>query len=710
MSADVGINPIELATGEDDVLQTLTEEQKKRVRRACLNKTENIDEEFFHDVTGLQKEDEVQMAEMEGRLRRMIIDVLKPTVQRATRLQTEYDVLAQRYEAMRVKLHDIMDTIKESKSRTDCIAVFQQQLEKFWSVHHELEAKLAKFERDTSEYIEISSRDFDAHKAQLFRFGRSVDNTIEEVGDFKTQLLDLHVSVEAEILRNKEILLDEVKRVDNDVRDVVEMQKTFMEEVWGPENCEDISPPSLHKLDMQMRNANSLLSQAMRDIVDLHRLDTDVLTIRQQQCTADDQLQALTVMTTKLDKRLDQVSHDTQSDMKRTSNLMSAFSANLMKEARQNVEEDLKKAKKFRDEVQRIIEHSQQGYELLEEGMTSLRSHIEALTKEMRIDMETLEERRKRDKISLEEEMHCLSGRVDGSFDTSESTLRGLEHVSGVLSMSLQSQRMSVALDLQDFVDRMETPYVGVNETDAAHVKPRAYLRSTDSTRRPGIELAKLVRLSYKPKQLCFVGTTFERAQLLALRERVVHAAQTSLRDGPVASRVGTKANVPSKLPRRDSAVKNVSDVVDFESFCIPTKEPAPPIVGSLLGSAADFSTVMTNPSTSQGRYVHSSPSARPLSRSQPCGKGSPTLDFDKRSVVMTSDDDRLFQKTSLSGDGSRSTVTGGSSVATTASPGMLLPPLELQDSQFRSTSSSAPSPSDSTCGRVAPMTPMSAR
>merc|ERR1719235_2309034 len=92
--------------------------------------------------------------------------------------------------------------------------------------------------------------------------------------------------------------------------------------------------------------------------------------------------------------------------------------------------------------------------------MESTNSQTEAIAREVRVDLEDVNQKRKMDKLGLEAELKAFRQRIGGAFEHSEALLRGMEHIAGVLSVALQSERISAALDFQDFSDRKKDSLV----------------------------------------------------------------------------------------------------------------------------------------------------------------------------------------------------------------------------------------------------------
>mmetsp|Transcript_72935 Transcript_72935/g.235848 ORF Transcript_72935/g.235848 Transcript_72935/m.235848 type:complete len:245 (-) Transcript_72935:94-828(-) len=114
--------------------------------------------------------------------------------------------------------------------------------------------------------------------------------------------------------------------------------------------------------------------------------------------------------------------------------------------------------------------------------------------------------------------------------------------------------------------------------------------------KKEGLDPTMLGRLMYEPKQVSFQGSNFERSQLCALREKVIHSAQEMLLQGPA---------MPSS-PRRRKLMDSAATA-------------AAPIVPGALGVNAELPPM--------GRRSAQGGVSRPGSRGQPSARGSPQPD-----------------------------------------------------------------------------------
>lgn len=481
-------------------------------------------------------EEEVRQAEMESRLRRMIAQVLKPSIVKVTRLQTDHEMMCDKFQEMIDSHTEVLSAQKEAKEHSEVIAVFKSKLSEFWTFSNVLEDKISSYQKKAEQRMEEIEHECERNKSNALLHGRNLDRATQDMEGFRGNIKAMQASLEKGIQKNKERMDTEIRQMHLMVGEVRDLHNKLEAEVWGPEDCSDISPPCLRKLDMQMRRQNALLTEAMDDVAALQKLDAELIAVSKRQGVAEGQIKELQAASTHLGERVEVCAQEAKADFKQASNLMAAFSANLVREARQSFKDELKHAQEMQQDVDAFVKQTQATITESDEFVKSLSRQLEATVKEVRFDLESYDQKRHRDKQGVEQQLRQLQGKVASAADTSDFMLRGLEHVSGVISMSLQSERMSVALDLQDFRERKDTPYVGVCESPVETSRLRQ-IRAEKGIRQPGVDVEALQRLLYRPNPIEYQGTSFERTQLLALREKLVHIAQDVLQKGPDMSR-----------------------------------------------------------------------------------------------------------------------------------------------------------------------------
>lgn len=540
-------------------------------------------------------EEEVKMANMESRLRGVIIEMLKPTIVKSTKLHTDHEIMCAKFQSMIEGHNNVLAAQKEAKEHSEMVHMFKNKLDDFWEHSNDLEDKISQYQKATMVKIEETEHALELNKSNTARLGRNLDKALQDMDRIHGEIKAMQLSLEKGIQKNKERMEADIRTLQLAIQDIRELNQKLEVQVMGHEDCDEIAPPSLRRLDMQMKRRTRVLEEAVSDIAKLQRIDTALQKIGKRQSEADVELKELQTTTKKLSCRVEESAEEAKDDFKKASNLMAAFSANLVREARHNFKDELKHAQEMQQGVDQFVEQTKFTMHEMDINLKSVCRQVEASVREVRLDIESLERKRKSDKQGVEDQVRQLSGRVCTTADLSESLLRGLEHVSGVISMSLQSHRMSVALDLQDYLERKDTPYVGLRDNMHEH---RRAVRSADGIRRPAIDVECLHRIMYQPKPVSYQGTSFERSQLITLREKLVHGAQETLRHGP------------EHKPSSTSPVLGHSPVAARGIFS--------PSMGGDSGTPRCGSSSGMRPDSHQ---------QRPGSRNQPSARGSPLLE-----------------------------------------------------------------------------------
>lgn len=529
-------------------------------------------------------EEEVRHAELESRLRRMITDVMKPSIAKVSKLQADHNVMCSKFQDMVDGYQEVINAQKSAKEHSELIKVFETKLSDFWGFNNKLEAKIAEHHKSSHQRMEELEHACDSNKSNGASLSRRLDLAMEDIDRVNETTKSMELRVQRGLQKNKEHIDMEVKSMHLLVGDVRDLHLKLETEIWGPENVFDYSPPSLRRLDMQMKEQKALMSECLRDIASLQRLESDLGVVAQSQNGIQNQVSELLDKSAFLSDRVESCAAEAKADFRQASNLMAAFSANLVREARTSFKEELEHSHKMQREVGDFVLQMKDSLGEHEARVQMLGGQLQAMMKEVRIDLEICDNKRKKDKQATEEQMRQLQSRVVSAFDASESMLKGLEHVTGVVSMSLQSERMSVALDLQDFVERKDTPFLSFRDSSRDKVRKL----KTSGSKQGGLDLDKLQSTTYQPQPISYQGASFERPQLLALREKLVHIAQEALQQGPVTRKPG-----PQFTP--DMPLAHLSGVTPP----LETRSPTPSAVGV----------------------------PRPGSRGQPGARGSPLLE-----------------------------------------------------------------------------------
>jgi len=591
-----------------------TEASKAKKKRGAFIDSDSHRAVDVEDAQGTKKsghpetarqEDEVRQAELEVKLRDMVLEVTAPTIERSVRLQNHCDHLSSRLQMQHQILMAMADDVRESKEQLDLVSHFKIQLDAFWESQRDLEVKLARHTKEVMSKVEQSAQQCGTLLSTTNLLNKQIMRTQEDSDGLRNDMTKMQANLDMGIKKTKEYLDSELKGMEFNISQVKKMHQDLANEIWGPEEVTDMSPPSLRRFDMQTRKLETTIRDVLQELLQLRLLDGHVKKVTEIQGQHDTQILTLTADHKALDDRVEQNNKDTKADIKKTTNLMAAYSANMMKDVRGTFSNEVKELSNLHEDVQRFLKHTEESIKTLDEALQAGGRTLEAAMREVQLDIEGLDARRKRDKLGLEDSIDILQKQVAGSVDSADQLLKGLEHMSGVLGMSLQGQRMVVALGVQDYIDRKDQTLVGIKKQDGARVKGGKQATKLD--------LDDLTRSTYHPHSISFQGSSFERPQLLALCEKLIHAGQEALSKGPngpaAAMPIGSRPSTQTKSDRAFSAASDAALPGDPLAWPKPTKDDR------ISTAATTASKPMTADSTSLGLGRYSPPGTSESSR-----------------------------------------------------------------------------------------------
>ncbi|CAE7263533.1 unnamed protein product [Symbiodinium natans] len=418
-----------------------------------------------------RQEDEVKHARLEVRLREMVLEVVAPTVERAVRMQNHCDHLSKRIESQHGVLTLMARDVHTAMEKLGLVGEFKKQLDDFWGSQKDLELKLANHVREVLANVEQCKHDCKTLSSTTERLNKQIIRAQEDTDHLRTDIFKMQTSLDMGVKKNKDHLDFEVKRLELGIDQVKDMHKALSNEIWGPEEVDEFSPPSLRRFDMQTAQLETTVGEVLAELQELRLLDSHVKKITGIQEGHGEHLTDLTSITTEISNRVEKVDKDLKAEIKRTANLMSAHSANMLHETRTSFSREVKELAALHSDVQIFLKDAEDSLQHVKESLDSSSRYVEASLHEVRLDIESLDSKRDRDKQALEDSMGSLQQQAESSSASLDQLFRSLEHLSSVLQLSLKGQRMVIALGVQDFVDRKDTTYVGFKK---AHAGPLA--------------------------------------------------------------------------------------------------------------------------------------------------------------------------------------------------------------------------------------------
>merc|ERR1712072_532274 len=342
--------------------------------------------------------------------------------------------------------------------------------------------------------------------------------------------------------------IDSQSKSINSARADLEVKLTSLEtkhnsladELWGEET-------GLAKVTGELSKTNLVVQQLTEEMKKVQEKKASLTQLSKVQEEVNELIREATSNVTSLKLTVGNVVNDVREHFRTASNTIAAHNATMIAEIRGSYQEELDHSSKLRQEVMKFMQDTQAAIKHLEQVAQSSHDQTEAMVREVRLDVEELNRKRKRDKANADIENKALKKRLGGVFDNSDLVLKGLEHLSGVLAALLESNRMQAALELQDDMDRRKVALTGYKEAPGAKAPddnktPRGGSRksmkeqqvvSVDNrclscSGQTATVLAgfKIACLQYAPGQVKYETKDYERSEL-------VEQAHEALVNGP---------------------------------------------------------------------------------------------------------------------------------------------------------------------------------
>uniref|UniRef100_A0A0G4HG73 Uncharacterized protein n=1 Tax=Chromera velia CCMP2878 TaxID=1169474 RepID=A0A0G4HG73_9ALVE len=177
-------------------------------------------------------------------------------------------------------------------------------------------------------------------------------------------------------------------------------------------------------------------------------------------------------------------------------------------------------------------------------------------------------------------ELKQLKKRLSGVFDNSDLVLKGLEHITGVIAILIESNKVAASLDVQDDDDRRRVALMGYKEAGGKEGE-RSGSRTTRARSGNGGGAAgdgatvisvdprclscsgqaatvlagfKMACLQYAPQPVRYNKKLFNRGDLIAVRSQLLEQCFDALQSGPDLRFAGGQPQVNASHRQRESA------------------------------------------------------------------------------------------------------------------------------------------------------------
>merc|ERR1719197_1637411 len=491
----------------------------------------------------LPKEREVEFAEFETRMRKFLLGLMEPTIHKASAQQLEIDQIKAMVDKHAKSIQEVTLTSVKAEQQISIVEHFREEMSR-WDVQRRgQEAKVA-------EELSLMKHELDGFRYNLERKEASIHGLQRTVDRVTAEMNRLQDSQD-QLRKYCEERIDSQSKSINSARADLEVKLISLEtkhnsladELWGEET-------GLAKVTGELSKTNLVVQQLTEEMKRVQEKKASLTQLAKVQEEVKELIREATSNVTSLKLTVGNVVSDVKEHFRTASNTIAAHNATMIAEIRGSYQEELDHSAKLRQEVMKFMQDTQAAIKHLEQVAQSSHDQTEAMVREVRLDVEELNRKRKRDKANADIENKALKKRLGGVFDNSDLVLKGLEHLSGVLAALLESNRMQAALELQDDMDRRKVALTGYKETAAPGKPSTASTPRQTSRGAPVVSVDnrclscsgqtatvlagfKIACLQYAPGQVKYDMKDFDRSELLNMRNELVEQAHEALINGP---------------------------------------------------------------------------------------------------------------------------------------------------------------------------------
>lgn len=508
--------------------------------------------------------DEVMYADIENRLRAFVLELLQPTIQKASLLQSELENVKGIVSQHTKNINEVQLTQVKAQEQVSMIDHFKEEMGKWDQQRRYHEAKVTEDQTFLKQELDGFRYNLEQKESALHHLNRGVDRAVAELN----RLQEMQMSLQG----NCDERLDEQSKRINTTKAELEVQICSLElkhhaltdQLWGEETGLAKVTGELHKTNVQVSKLQEQMEAVQKGKAESEQLE------RLQEDVGQLVREANSSMTS-LKQTVGNVVNDVKEHFRTASQTIAAHNATFISEVRSSYREELSRAAALRGEVQEFMERTKKDIEGLSGSVGASTLQTESLVKELRLDMEQLNHKRKKDKTTVEIEMKGLKKRLGDVFENSDAVLKGMEHLWAVLSMLLEGERVQNALELQDAVDRKRIALMGVKDDETSLVRtcqtspqrPRPEVRAKSapgSTKTTGKQQVaqnqpvvkvdtrclscsgqaplvmaafKMACLQYTPSKVDYHSQSYDRSELIQHRTTLLRKAYDAMVTGP---------------------------------------------------------------------------------------------------------------------------------------------------------------------------------
>eukprot|EP00928_Gymnodinium_smaydae_P038998 TRINITY_DN26748_c1_g3_i1.p1 TRINITY_DN26748_c1_g3~~TRINITY_DN26748_c1_g3_i1.p1 ORF type:complete len:703 (-),score=131.61 TRINITY_DN26748_c1_g3_i1:14-2122(-) len=426
-------------------------------------------------------ERELEIAQLETRLRRYAFDLILPTIRKTATQEQNAEGLKQAASSSKERLQDLHKTTSHLESRIREVDNFRTQMSQWDHDRSEWQLEVTESVQGMRQEVASVQSKMESETARVNSLQRIVERMtadlqrLHDSGDSLREHVDRKVGQQSKLLSSM--------KTDVEVQLIaLEAKHTRLsDELFGEST-------GLTKVTRQVGNTNTKLEALSSEVLRIAAVKADSASLEAVQYDVNQLINEANVDIKTLKTSVETLVSDVKDHFKTATNTVAAHSATMLSEVRNSYKHELDRSAAVRAEMADYVDQSRQRIGAIEEHMRQVCERAEESLQRVHVDIEEIARLRKRDKGDTLCELQEMQQKTSMVRDSSLATSKCLEHLSQVMWMMLESERAASALLQQDDNDRAKIALVGYKDSGVA--------QSCESTRAPSRMSGKMTRPS----------------------------------------------------------------------------------------------------------------------------------------------------------------------------------------------------------------------
>jgi len=518
------------------------------------------------------EEREVELAELETRLRSYTLELLQPTIRKTTTIEGWVEDVRTDLTKTRSTMSELQLMGCKVESQMIVVESFRQEMSTWNKERFDGQAQVAESISFMKQDINNCRYALEREDASIHSLQRTTDRVVGELQKVQEGSDRLRIYVDNKLGQNSKLL--NAAKTDLEVKFIAleTRHNRLSDELWG-------EATGLTKVTRDLQNTDEAVAFISNELRRMESEKADVSQLEGVQEEVNSLIRESNANVSTLKNTVDGMMTDVKEHFRTATNTVAAHSATMLSEVRSSYQAELDRCSTLRSDMMTFMDTTKFQIKHLEESVTKSTDQTEEQMGKAQNDIDEITKLRRRDRNNAELEHKMLQERIAGGHDSAGGVAKSLEHLSSIIWMMLQSERAASAMGMQDDTDRANVALVGYRDGNGrgtpstAAPTPRPQSRGGASSRcsplpsmgkapsraasprdsgggNPVISVDqrclscsgqaqtvlagfKMACLQYAPGPVSFAKKTYQRGDLSELRQKLLDQANEALISGP---------------------------------------------------------------------------------------------------------------------------------------------------------------------------------